>query len=76
MYDRNMEIYDEIKCRIKSQGKAIPVYCVERDRYYPSRSQAAADNSMNIETINLAIKEHRKAKGLTFKYVKEVNLNA
>lgn len=20
MYDRNMEIYDEIKCRIKSQG--------------------------------------------------------
>lgn len=66
MYDRNMEIYDEIKCRIKSQG----------NRYYPSRSQAAADNSMNIETINLAIKEHRKAKGLTFKYVKEVNLNA
>ena len=75
MYDRNMEIYDKIKCRIKSQGKAIPVYCVERDRYYPSRSQAA-DNSMNIETINLAIKEHRKAEGLTFKYVKEVNLNA
>lgn len=52
------------------------MYCVERDWYYPSRSQAAADNSMNIETINLAIKEHRKAKGLTFKYVKEVNLNA
>lgn len=61
------KIHAEIRKRIKSQGKAVKIYCVERDIHYPSRSAAARDNNMNVETINLAIKENRKAKGLTFK---------
>lgn len=61
------KIHNEIRKKIKSQGKAIKIYCVERDIHYPSRSAAARDNNMDVETINLAIKENRKAKGLTFK---------
>lgn len=64
--DKCNRIHDEIRQRIKSQGKAVKIYCVERNIHYTSRSAAARDNNMNIETINLAIKENRKAKGLTF----------
>lgn len=62
-------IHATIRKRVKQQGKATPIYCVERDITYPSRLAAAKDNNMNTETINLAIKENRKAKGLTFRYV-------
>lgn len=62
-------IHAAIRQRIKNQGKAIKIYCVERDITYPSRLAAAKDNNMDTETINLAIKENRKAKGLTFKIV-------
>lgn len=59
-------IHQEIRSRIGRTGKATPIYCVERDIHYQSISAAAKDNNMDNETINLAIKEHRKAKGLTF----------
>lgn len=62
-------IHESIRTRIKYQGKSRKVYCVERDITYPSLSAAAKDNNMNYETINLAIKEDRKAKGLTFKFM-------
>lgn len=59
-------IHQEIKDRVGHVGKAIPIYCVERDIHYPSVAAAARDNDMDKETINLAMKERRKAKGLTF----------
>lgn len=63
------EIYSEIWERCKHQGRAIPIYCVERDKTYPSVSAAARDNNMDNEAIRLSIIECRKAKGLTFKRV-------
>lgn len=60
------KIHDNIRHKIKSQGRAVKIYCVEKDIHYASRSAAARDNNMDVETINLAIKENRKAKGLTF----------
>lgn len=65
------KIHATIRSKIKQQGRAIPIYCVERNKYYSSRSEAARDNNMNVETINLAIQGHRKAKGMTFKIVEE-----
>lgn len=68
-------IHDMIKKRIKHQGKAQPVYCVERNIQYPSRIAAARDNNMDAATIELAIKENRKAKGLTFRYIEDTNID-
>lgn len=61
------EIYSKIWERCKHQGRAVPIYCVERDKTYPSISAAARDNNMDNEAIRLSIMECRKAKGLTFK---------
>lgn len=54
---------------VKDQGRAVLIYCVERDKTYPSISAAARDNNMDNEAIRLSIIECRKAKGLTFKRV-------
>lgn len=60
------KVHDVIKQRIKSQGKAIPIYCVEQDRWYSSRNEAARENHVDNQAIAQAINEHRKCKGLTF----------
>ncbi len=54
---------------VKHRGKAVPIYCVERNKTYPSVAAAARDNNMDNEAIRLSIIECRKAKGLTFKRV-------
>lgn len=62
-------IHDSIHCRVGNQGRACPVKCIELDTVYESVVKAAKANNMNNTTIHLAIKENRKAKGLTFVYL-------
>lgn len=59
-------IYETIWKRCKHRGRAVPIYCTERDIQYPSVAAAARDNNMDNETIRLSIIQNRKAKGLTF----------
>lgn len=54
---------------VKHRGKAVPIYCVELNKMYPSVAAAARDNNMDNEAIRLSIIECRKAKGLTFERV-------
>lgn len=66
LQDDYNKIYTSIWNKCKHMGRAVKIYCVERDKTYQSVSAAARDNHMSNETIRLSIMENRKAKGLTF----------
>ena len=65
------QIHNQIRSRVGQQGKPIKIYCVERDIVYDSIDKAAKDNNMNLRSIQFALKEHRKTKGLTFQIIEE-----
>lgn len=60
------QVHESIRNRIGLRGVKLPIYCVEQDKTYKSMVEAAKANNMDWTTISLAIRENRKAKGLTF----------